>query len=158
MWALVSTLKYPLTKDQDAIVKKLRLRGIVSYPFSQVEKNILSDQQRVICSLRYNNVSYEDIITLFALPGPNTLITVIKLTARGFRWSQGEMKGGSYKKLPDTFFDALKTDVNRRTFGLNCMKTSEAKQIIYDAVEENNLQEIQKLHQWHSDKLVDQFF
>lgn len=158
MWALVTTLKYPLTKEQNAIVEKLRLRGIVSYPFSVIERNILSDQQRVICSLRYNNVSYEDIITLFSLPGPATLVSVIKLTARGFHWSQGEMKGGSYKKLPDTFYDSLKADVNRRTFGLNCMKTSEAKQIIYDAVEENNMRAIQKLHQWHSDKLVDQFF
>ena len=114
--------------------------------------------RRVICSLRYNNVSYEDIITLFHLPGPSTLVTAIKLTARGFYWKQGAMNGGSNKKLPDTFYDTMKADVTNRTHGLNCMRTSEAKQIIYDAVEENNAKAIIRLKQWHSDKLLDEFF
>lgn len=158
MWSVVGVLEYPLSQKQQAIVDKLSQQRIVPYQFTPQEMNYLSKRQRAICSLRFNNVSYEDIITLFNLPGPSTLVTVLKLTARGFHWELGEMHGGSHSKLPESFYDTLKQTVNARTMGLNCMRTSEAKQMIYNAVEELNIRAVQRLRLWKAEKLASSFY
>ena len=110
--------------------------------------------QRAICQLRYNKVPYRIIQELYDLPGPATVARVLRLTAAGFRWNKGEMKGGHYPKLPDCCLEYLKREVEKRTLGLNHMKTSEAKQVIYDLVDDYNKRTFKRLRDWNSPELA----
>ena len=157
MWPVSFAAPRVLTKEQQTIMDRIRALNIRAYHFTAEETTHFSILQIAICTLRYNKVSYRKIIKLFDLPGPETITTVLKLTARGFNWEKSKMTDGSYPKFPNTFYDTLKQTILARTSGQNCLKTAEAKQLIYDSVEEFNANTIKKLVEWNSPELAANF-
>ena len=83
-WSLPGVLQYPLEQHKQVIIDKLREQNIRPLPFPLAELRYLPSRPKIICTLRYNNVPYNEIITLLDLPGPSTLVTAIKLAARMF--------------------------------------------------------------------------
>ena len=148
MWAVVAALGNDvLTREQQVIVDYLRDKNLRYYNFLPEEAEIFSKMQRAVVILRYNNIPYRTIEVLFQLSGSQLVTTILRLTAMGFRWEKSHMTGGSYPMLPDTFFVSLKTEINERTHGLNCMRTSEAKQMINEKAERINKRTIIRLIQ-----------
>ena len=123
------------------------------YPGWLIEENILNPMQKIVCTLRYNNVSYEKIHKLTGITSPNTITRIIKLTATSRIWHQGQ-QGGSYSLISDVTIKRLKNKVTWSRQGLNCMKTFEAKEFILDEVNLVQQRAVQRLREWKSQNLI----
>ena len=127
------------------------------YPGWLVEEvTTLSQLQKTICTLRYNNVSYSDIQKLTNITSPNTITSVIRLTAGSRVWNKSQ-PGGTHSLISDVIIKILKNKVQCRRNGLNCMKTFEAKGIILEEIENAYERGKKRLQVWHCDKILPSF-
>ena len=130
-----------------------RLQNLRQVSWSVVEITSLSLLQRTVCTLKFNNFTWRDIQQLTGISSPNTISSILRLTACSVVYHQGR-QGGSYSVYSETILRALRAKVNFRRRGLNCLTTYEAKQLILEELEEIKKRAIRRLTDWGCANLV----
>ena len=120
-----------------------------------LEESELSQIQKAVCTLRYNNIPYSTIQLLLGITSPNTIVSIIRLTAGSRKWSG--QQGGRISLVSDVIIKRMKNKIEWRRRGLNCLKTFEAKQFILEEMQETYKRGIQRLHEWKATQLINQF-
>lgn len=125
------------------------------YPNWLIEECQLNEIQKAVCTLRYNNIKYSTIQALLGISSPNTISSIIRLTAGSRIWTGAQ--GGRISLISTVLIQRMINKINWKRRGLNCLKTFEAKQFILEELEDARRRGIERLHEWKAENLIAPF-
>ena len=143
-----------LASASPKLIEKFKSMKPVSW--TVIETLAFSPKQKLVCNLIANNFTWNEVSVIAKISSPNTISTIIRLSALSIPFVEGR-QGGSYSVFSETVVRSLSNKVAYRRKGLNCLKTHEAKQLILEEIEEIRQRGLKRLNEWGSERLIPKF-
>lgn len=102
-----------------------------NFNWTDEERQILSQEQIQICEMKRHGRSQSAIENIIGV-SPQAISSAICATLSGNRWEPHANKGGVNSYIGDVDISIFKQQINDFRLNLDCLKTIEAIEIVYD--------------------------